>query len=132
MAFEEALDAFGQCWLERDGIPMSHGAHSWVGRGLYALQIGIWMRHFPREQFLVVQLEEMSTTEGLDAVIARVFAHIGLPNYKLKHKERHNSRGGVEMPEGVRERLSKLYAPFNRWLGELLGEEWYPEHTKWR
>lgn len=99
-SFEEALDAFGS-WMRRDGIPMSHGAHSWVGRGLYALQIGSWLRHFPRDQFLVVRLEEMSSVEGLDSVIARVFAHIGLPNYKLKQKERHNARAGMEIPEGV-------------------------------
>ena len=53
----DALDAnvdaqkFEDMYLSK--TPMGHGAHSYVGRGFYALQLIQWFKVFPREQFLV-------------------------------------------------------------------------------
>ena len=56
-----------------------HGAHSFVGRGLYAAQLRPWLRHFSPNQIMIVTLDQFSTTEGLKTTMARVYDFLGLP-----------------------------------------------------
>lgn len=44
---------------------VTHGAHSYVLRGLYALQLSGWIRAYSVENVLLLTLDEMKTTEGL-------------------------------------------------------------------
>lgn len=44
---------------------VTHGAHSYVLRGLYALQLSGWIRAYSAENVLLLTLDEMKTTEGL-------------------------------------------------------------------
>ncbi len=37
----------------------SHGCHSFLGRGLYGLQLQGWLEAFPRDQILILSMEEM-------------------------------------------------------------------------
>eukprot|EP00658_Telonema_sp_P-2_P017864 TRINITY_DN16974_c0_g2_i1.p1 TRINITY_DN16974_c0_g2~~TRINITY_DN16974_c0_g2_i1.p1 ORF type:complete len:237 (-),score=50.07 TRINITY_DN16974_c0_g2_i1:53-763(-) len=128
--FEDAKNSFVLSYLQQD-FPMDHGGHSWVSRGLYALQLSVWLDHFPREQLLVVRLEEMSTPEGLSAVTARVMKHVGLPEYRIKDLEPKNQRGQSKIPQELRERLAQFYTPWNLELERLLGPGWSPEATGW-
>ena len=51
-----SYQAFDELYL-RKRQDCSHGGHSFLGRGLYALQLELWFQHFPREQFLVLPME---------------------------------------------------------------------------
>lgn len=42
-----------------------HGAHSYVLRGLYALQLAGWLRAYGADNVLLLTLDEMKTSEGL-------------------------------------------------------------------
>lgn len=49
------IQPFESIYTRRFGYPApTHGAHSFVGRGLYAAQLRPWLRHFPPEQLLVL------------------------------------------------------------------------------
>lgn len=59
-------------------LPNGHGAHCYVGRGMYMLQIQQWLRAgFKREQLLIVCTERLH--ENPKREIDRVFHFLGLP-----------------------------------------------------
>eukprot|EP01047_Picozoa_sp_COSAG01_P053487 COSAG01_NODE_5739_length_4065_cov_2.031266_5_plen_170_part_00 len=59
-------EPFEDRYTRRHGVSApTHGAHSFVGRGLYAAQLRPWLRHFPREQLLVL----------VRIMLYRTFAH---------------------------------------------------------
>lgn len=46
-------------------LTLDHGAHSFVTRGLYALQLAGWIQAYSSEQVLVVSLDDMKTSTDL-------------------------------------------------------------------
>lgn len=104
-----------------DALPQEHGAHSYVGRGLYALQLALWLRVFPREQVLVVDLDDMSTHEGVHRETNRVFDFLELPEFEVHDKERKNTRAYDPVDPEAARRLREFFAPHNEQLFELVG-----------
>lgn len=51
-------------------VEFDHGAHSYVLRGLYALQLLGWTRAYGAENVLLLTLDEMKTSEGLHVRIS--------------------------------------------------------------
>ena len=54
-----AIDRYLRGLPGRGPLPMGHGGHSLVARGLYALQLEPWLAAFPKEQFLFVKMEDL-------------------------------------------------------------------------
>jgi hypothetical protein len=104
-----------------DALPQDHGAHSYVGRGLYAMQLALWLRVFPRDQLLVVDLDDMKTSEGTQQEVDRVFDFLELDPHKVPDTERKNTRAYDKIDPAVERRLREFYAPYNEQLFELLG-----------
>ena len=133
------------CYLDR--LPHGHGSHGYVGRGLYAAQLEILFSCFPREQVLVLSLEQLKGLDSTQATMAAVYDFVGLPPFDivggapLSSSLRRNTRGaqalamcaGDPTPKNTRDyepigaemqaRLRKFYAPHNRRLYELLGRD---------
>lgn len=84
-----------------------------ISRGLYAQQLRRWLDHFPREQLLVLLLEEASTDP--ERAVASLYAHVGVdpafvpPNLR----ERANESGTARFP-----RVRALGRRTARWLYE--------------
>ena len=58
------------CFQEyADDLPTSHGCHAYIGRGLYALQLELYLRVFSREQIHVIDLDEMKSPEGIQVIL---------------------------------------------------------------
>jgi hypothetical protein len=56
-----------------------------MDRGLYAAQLAWWLRHFSREQLLILQYERcVADTQGQ---LARTFAFLGLPDQRASVAE---------------------------------------------
>ncbi|GLD96784.1 hypothetical protein PINS_up005467 [Pythium insidiosum] len=104
-----------------DGLSRQHGAHSYIGRGLYALQLALWLRVFPRDQVLVIDLDDMKTPEGIQREANSAFEFLGVEPCEVVDTERKNTRAYDAMDDAVRQRLEAFYAPFNQQLFELLG-----------
>lgn len=98
-----------------------HGSHSYVGRGLYYLQLKLWLRTFSRGNLLVLRLDEIA--KNPQAAMDKVFKHLGLAPHKLLDVAPRNTRDYAPMPEQLRKQVADFYAPHNEALQELLGAE---------
>jgi Sulfotransferase domain len=120
-AFQRFLDAID--WGAGTRV---HGGHSYLARGLYALQIKLWARHFAPEQFIVVRLEQLTAgggkSEALSARMAPIFEALGLKPCVIEDAEPKNARRYEPMSEHIRERLGQFFAPFNREFDELCAQ----------
>eukprot|EP00814_Leptocylindrus_danicus_P009820 CAMPEP_0116015152 /NCGR_PEP_ID=MMETSP0321-20121206/6672_1 /TAXON_ID=163516 /ORGANISM="Leptocylindrus danicus var. danicus, Strain B650" /LENGTH=697 /DNA_ID=CAMNT_0003484879 /DNA_START=77 /DNA_END=2173 /DNA_ORIENTATION=- len=115
-----------KAWSEyQKGMPMMTGSHSLVARGMYELQIRQWFKHFDRDQFLVLKLEDMAVEGGVQRCVRRAFKHVGLPpDYRVQDVSPKNARSYNPMCDQTKALLERFYAPHNRRLEAILGEEW--------
>jgi len=100
--------------------PTGHGSHSYVGRGLYALQLKQWFKVFPREQFLFLKLDDLA--KDVQSEMNKVFRFIGCDEYQIHDTEPKNSRKYEPMDPEIKKKLEAFYEPHNKELVELLGE----------
>ena len=121
--------AFEQGYCHRFGDQQpTHGAHSFVGRGLYAAQLWPWLRHFPAEQLLVITLDQLATPEGARETMARVFEFVGLPRSAAAAEAcAANSRSNARptetpMDRATEQQLRQFYEPHNAALQALLAK----------
>lgn len=138
---ERDLDLLAQCQVDAGrtvgeefesaylaGLPHGHGAHSYVGRGLYALQFELLFKVLARDQVLVLKLEDVEA--NLQREMDKVFGFLGVPTVEVtKEDERFNvSKLRVEKsPEDLQalERLRAYYQPHNARMAKLLPEVAY-------
>lgn len=112
------LDRFQQY---ADALSQQHGAHAYVGRGLYALQLALWLRVFPREQLLVLDLDDFQDATGTQRQVNCAFDFLGLPRHDVADTTRKNTRAYDAIPTESAAKLRAFYAPFNEQLFELVG-----------
>jgi len=95
-----------------------------IGRGFYELQLRIWFRYFPREQFLIIKSEDLDTDRA--ATMERVFEFLGVPNHVAKKQEKkiHQRSYSFTASDDVKDFLYDFYRPYNQKLEKLLGPEW--------
>lgn len=103
------------------GLPMNHGGHSLVARGLYALQLELWIRNWPAEQLRVFSLYDIKGSKPhVQKTMDIVFDYLGLPESDVADVSPKNTRQYDEMPEDCRQILNDFYEPFNHRLWTLL------------
>lgn len=93
--------------------------HSYIARGLYAEQLRRLLRHFPREQLLVLRSEHLRDRhyETLEAV----YAFLGLRGGDIPEPRRVLVGEGPPMSAADRAHLRDVFAPSVRELEDLLG-----------
>ncbi|EEY57264.1 uncharacterized protein PITG_11100 [Phytophthora infestans T30-4] len=115
MSFEEFDDKVMHKRLDFD-----HGAHSFVARGLYALQLSGWIEAYSKENVLLLTLDEFKTTENLYTTMDKVFNFLDLPYHRIKDTSAKNTRKYDPIDDAVRAKLTAFYAPYNERLYTLL------------
>lgn len=111
----------------KDYVLMNTGSHSLLSRGMYELQLRSWYREFPKENILVLKLEDMSSSgngPGVQAVVDRALEHLDLPLYKVEDESAKNTRKYDPMKPETEQLLKRFYQPHNERMQALLGEEW--------
>ena len=127
-AIGEVLDGYSQehCQHLLKGVspfPDEIGAeHDPIARGLYAFQLARWFRHFPRQQFLVLQSEAMFSNPS--AALSEAYEFLGVDDMRLDRFVNRKARSYPPMSVETRQRLSRFYEPFNLALYELLGVDY--------
>ncbi|RLN06617.1 hypothetical protein BBJ28_00002816 [Nothophytophthora sp. Chile5] len=101
-------------------VAFDHGAHSYVARGLYALQLAGWLEVYGKQNVLLLSLDDMKTSEGLHATMDKVFTFLELPYHRIKDTSAKNTRKYEPLGDAVRAKLSAFYAPYNAKLYEIL------------
>ena len=106
-----------------------HGGHSWLLRGLYALQLNIYLEFFPPSAFCIVDLEELA--EDANAVMHRIHRHLGIPEETLPAEELvpKNARSYRALTE-KEQQLTQFFQPFMaRWEEMCIRFGWKTSRT---
>ena len=82
------------CHQVLHGLPMGHGGHSIVLRGLYALQLTPWISEFPlHDKMRIFGLKEIiGSKKDVQDKINSVYEFIGLPPHDIPDVAAKNSR----------------------------------------
>jgi hypothetical protein len=97
--------------------------YSYLARGLYADQLGCWMKMFPKEDFLIVRTEDLEADPG--KILAQAFRFLNVPQYASSRFAKYNNGSYPPMNPTTRQRLVEYYEPHNRRLEELVGREFH-------
>jgi len=93
---------------------------SYLARGIYADQLHRWLEHFPLEQLLVIESEQMFRDPS--AVFQRVLDFLAIDPWEPAGFGNLNTgRYRSKMPESIQRQLAAYFAPHNERLYELLG-----------
>ena len=63
-------------------------SRSYLGRGLYALQLEIWFRYFKQENIFVIKSEDFS--KNTQKIMDQVFKFLNLPKFEIKNIQKSN------------------------------------------
>ena len=109
------------------GLPMGHGGHSIVLRGIYSLQLLPWITEYGSSNIKVMSIGAITGDRAQDTM-ADVFQFVGLPPHSLDDTSAKNTRASKSpMDDKARQLLQDFYAPYNEKLFELIGrrlEDW--------
>lgn len=93
--------------------------YSYKHRGQYAAQLRRYLEHFPAEQILCLQSEDLF--ESPAAVMERVSAFLEIPLHESLTGTERKNRGSYDLPDGrVVEYLSAHFEPHNQELAQLV------------
>ena len=117
-------------WLQYFNSIEDIRGKSFIGRGLYYMQLEIWLDHYrdekSRKKLLFIKSEDIRpnpTTKEVD--LKPITDFIGLPDITIKANETiHSTKDVGEMNIATRIKLQELFEPFNKKLFEILGKEW--------
>ena len=117
--------ASDEAWREKvlNFVPILHGAHSLVARGLYVLQLRQWLAHWPKDQIRIYTMNELKGLTHVQRTMNGVFDYLQLPHHTYTEVEAKNSRKYEPMSAESRAILDAFYAPYNTALFQLLGKE---------
>lgn len=98
-----------------------HRHHSYFARGLYAEQLERWLAFFPRDQLLVLAVEDLADRRA--ETLRRVFDFLGVRPLELRGDAVANQGSYAPMRAETRAELESRYAEPNARLVELLGRD---------
>lgn len=98
----------------------NHQHYSYLSRGIYVEQLQNWMNVFPREQFLIVQSEDLASQSP--KTLNQVFEFLDLPPYQLTNYKKYNVGDYPNVSLDIRQYLAEYFLPYNDKLIELIGQ----------
>lgn len=98
-----------------------HRHHAYFARGLYADQLERWYAHFPREQLLVLTMEDLSSRHA--ETIGHALDFLDVRPLDLGSPPQANRAAYEPMRRETRAELERRYAEPNARLAELLGRD---------
>ncbi len=99
--------------------------YAYLARGRYVEQLQVWLKLFPREQFLILKSEDLY--ENPPTVLKQTLEFLEVPHQVLKEKkeeyEQYNKAHYEKMNAQTRARLVEYFKPYNERLYEFLGRD---------
>ncbi len=102
-------------------VSHAHRHYSYVARGRYAEQLGVWFRHFDRSRLLAIRTETLSSNP--DEVRERLFDFLGLRPADIGTVPSLNAAEYETADADLRQWLGEKFAEPNQRLTTLLGPE---------
>lgn len=101
----------------------AHRHHSYLQRGRYAAQLRDWFAVFPREQFLILENNELA--QDPQGAYQRTLDFLGIPQWRPAEFAHHNAAdGATPLDPALRRRLTQWFEPHNRDLYQLLDRDY--------
>ena len=91
---------------------------SCIATGIYIGFLEKWMSVFPKENFLILNHEDLKNNPEM--VMNQIFDFLGVSSYKMTNYKKHNARSYSPMNDDARLILSEFYKPHNQKLEEFL------------
>lgn len=134
LSFEAAIDAeparlageYEKLCADDAYYSASYHQQSYLTRGLYLRQIQAWLKHYPREQLLLLQSEDFYRDPA--AVYARLCAFLGLPAWQPPEFKKFNEQSDKPLPPALRARLRDHFLTPNAALATFLGRDMGWDH----
>ena len=97
--------------------------HGYLHRGIYVDKIKNWMEVFPKEQFLIIQSEELFREPS--KIYNQVLDFLGVENFDLDQYEQFRKQDYSEskLLVDTRKKLVDYFKPHNQRLYEFLGRK---------
>ena len=119
---EERLDGVQERVMAgEDSFSKELHFYSYLTRGVYADQLANWLRFFPRERLLILVTEEFHRQRA--ETFGRVLEFLDLSPWEPKEFPNYHRAPRTHMNPATRKRLEEYFAPHNRRLYELLGQD---------
>ena len=94
---------------------------NYLRHGHYAEKLKNWFKVFPKEQILILTNDEFNA--DIDKTLKQTFEFLGLPDYTIKNKIKHNVGKYPKIQESTRKLLVDYFRPYNQELFKLIGKE---------
>jgi len=94
--------------------------YAYLTRGIYVDQLKVWMKFFPKNQFLIIKSEDFFENE--DNIYHQVLTFLNLPYKKIKF-EKQNVGKYEQMDKKIRKELLEFFKPHNERLYQFLGKD---------
>ncbi|MEC4983318.1 MAG: sulfotransferase domain-containing protein [Oscillatoria sp. PMC 1068.18] len=109
----EKLAAFNQDNSHKPSIACYH-----LATGLYIIHLQSWLEHFPPEQLLILQSEDLFSQPN--QIVNQVTNFLDLPQISKQQFPIFNQGNYQEIDLALREELRNFFAPYNRQLYEFV------------
>ena len=143
------VDAFKECMaVVKDDLRCMYLYRKWIRKDyacfyyelrfdatIYYLSVELWLRYFPREQFLFVRNEDLHNAEGKLQVAKKIHKFLGLHpmdedvllSKLTEQKELNHGPTNLKttMRNDTKVLLREFFAPYNKKLADLLDDERY-------
>lgn len=92
-----------------------------IEKGLYVYTLQKWFKYFPKEQFIIINTEEMKRSP--QEVYSKILNFLGVDDFLIDDFKFHRENNYLPMKRDTRKMLEDFYNPFNRELEKLLGKK---------
>ncbi|MFE3453698.1 sulfotransferase domain-containing protein [Nonomuraea sp. NPDC059194] len=99
----------------------AHDYYSYQDRGVYLPQLERWTKLFPAANLLILPAEDLYRDE--QRTVNRIAAFLGISEFALRTKERHNHLPAPRMADETKAQLTEFFRPHNRALFDFLGKD---------
>jgi len=129
LSFEEAIEEepkrlegeYEKMVNDENYYSYNYYTFSYLTSSIYADQLERWFKYFPREQFLIINGDDLKSKA--DKVYQDTLDFLGLPRVKLNKYEAIGKRKYSKMKPETREKLVEFFKPHNERLYKLLGTD---------
>ena len=135
LAVEQSIGEMTKCIREHSAIACAWNQARYhtivqIQLGMYSEFFEVWMKYFPREQFLVIKQENLSKEprQSFDSVTEFVGISkltdrqlFGKDGQQVKQSNIRAGRKQTMLPQ-TRKLLYEFYAPYNKKLADLMGD----------
>jgi len=117
--FDQAVDDEMQKIAEYNEIEMDdYISQSYLGRGIYAKQLEIWLKYFPASVIKILESERFSNDTG--KTLNEVFEFLDLPNHNIRNLKKKNVAEYPPMRTETRQKLCNFFSEYNEELYDML------------